>query len=224
MPKYRINPDDPRPAYLQLYHQLRDDITGGFYPCGSRLPSKRTLAEDTGTSVITTEEVQEAVVNGPTTYRVLPGITRTVVTNTATGVSRTAATSDETGAQIARTPSGTSGTAGGTDNNIAAGTDKGAAAGTDTGTAVSAENGTEAAGAADAADGAGSGKSQDVSIDGVQADDLQTPQGNIKLDQADADSHSVRKTVLLIIGSAAAVVCAAAVILRVRRSRTGRRH
>lgn len=168
------------------------------------------------TSVITTEEVQEAVVNGPTTYRVLPGITRTVVTNTATGVSRTAATSDETGAQIARTPSGTSGTAVGTDNNIAAGTD--------TGTAVSAENGTEAAGAADAADGAGSGKSQDVSIDGVQADDLQTPQGNIKLDQADADSHSVRKTVLLIIGIAAAVVCAAAVILRVRRSRTGRRH
>lgn len=168
------------------------------------------------TSVITTEEVQEVVVNGPTTYRVLPGITRTVVTNTATGVSTTAATNDETGAPIGGTASGTAVTGGGTDN--------GAAAGTGTGTPAAAENGAEGSGTADAAGGAGSDESQDVSIDGVQADDLQTPQGNIKLDQADTDSHLAKRTVLLIIGIAAAIVCAAAVILRVGRSRAGRKH
>ena len=44
-----------RPAYLQLYYQLREDIVNRVYPYHSKLPSKRTLAEDTGTSVITVE-------------------------------------------------------------------------------------------------------------------------------------------------------------------------
>ena len=55
MSKYKISPKDPRSAYLQLYTQLRDDITRGIYAFGGRLPSKRTLAADTGTSVITTD-------------------------------------------------------------------------------------------------------------------------------------------------------------------------
>ena len=43
------------PAYLRLYRRLRDDIVGGIYPYGSRLPSKRTVAEEAGLSVMTVE-------------------------------------------------------------------------------------------------------------------------------------------------------------------------
>ena len=43
------------PAYLQLYRLLRSDITRGVYPPGSRLPSKRLLAEELGLSHITVE-------------------------------------------------------------------------------------------------------------------------------------------------------------------------
>ena len=38
---------------MQLYEQLRGDIVGGAYAYGTRLPSKRLLAEEAGTSVIT---------------------------------------------------------------------------------------------------------------------------------------------------------------------------
>ena len=44
-----------KPAYMQLYEQLRADVTGGVYAYGSKLPSKRLLAEETGVSVITAE-------------------------------------------------------------------------------------------------------------------------------------------------------------------------
>ena len=53
--KYRIDLQSPRSAYLQLYHQLREDIVSGVYPNGRKLPSKRLLAEQTGVSVITVE-------------------------------------------------------------------------------------------------------------------------------------------------------------------------
>ncbi len=53
--KYRISENDGRPAYLQLYSQLRDDIVSGAYPFGAKLPSKRLFAEETGVSVITVE-------------------------------------------------------------------------------------------------------------------------------------------------------------------------
>ena len=33
------------PAYMQLYHRLKNDVTTQSYPFGSRLPSKRALAE-----------------------------------------------------------------------------------------------------------------------------------------------------------------------------------
>ncbi|MBQ5781790.1 MAG: aminotransferase class I/II-fold pyridoxal phosphate-dependent enzyme, partial [Oscillospiraceae bacterium] len=42
-------------AYIQLYEQLRKDIVEGVYPYGTRLPSKRILAEETGVSVITVQ-------------------------------------------------------------------------------------------------------------------------------------------------------------------------
>ena len=42
-------------AYLQLYHQLRDDIISGAFGYNSKLPSKRVLSEKTGASIITVE-------------------------------------------------------------------------------------------------------------------------------------------------------------------------
>ena len=44
-----------RPVYLQLYGQIRDDILNGVYAYNSKLPSKRSLAEETGVSTVTVE-------------------------------------------------------------------------------------------------------------------------------------------------------------------------
>ncbi len=43
------------PLYMQLYLRLRDDITGGVFSEGEKLPSKRTLAEKNGISVVSVE-------------------------------------------------------------------------------------------------------------------------------------------------------------------------
>lgn len=53
--KYHIDDTSGEKAYLQLYYQLRKDITDGLYPLGTRMPSKRILAEESGVSVITVE-------------------------------------------------------------------------------------------------------------------------------------------------------------------------
>ncbi len=45
--------------YLKIYEQLKKEIIAGVYPYGSRLPSKRTLAEEMGTSVIPVEHAYE---------------------------------------------------------------------------------------------------------------------------------------------------------------------
>lgn len=52
---YPIHPENTEPVYLQLYGFLRRDIIGGVYPSGSRLPSKRTIAAETGLSILTVE-------------------------------------------------------------------------------------------------------------------------------------------------------------------------
>nr|MBQ4319946.1 PLP-dependent aminotransferase family protein [Clostridia bacterium] len=44
-----------RPVYLQLYKQIRDDIVDEIYPYNTKLPSKRSLAEETGVSTVTVE-------------------------------------------------------------------------------------------------------------------------------------------------------------------------
>ena len=44
---------------MQLYLQIRTDIIHGVYQYGDKLPSKRTLAEETFTSVITVEHAYE---------------------------------------------------------------------------------------------------------------------------------------------------------------------
>lgn len=52
---YRIDREGHIPAYLQLYRQLRADIVAGVYPFGTKLPSKRLLAEELSVSTITVE-------------------------------------------------------------------------------------------------------------------------------------------------------------------------
>ena len=44
-----------KPAYVQLYQKLVDDIVSDAYLFGTRLPSKRVISADTGLSVITVE-------------------------------------------------------------------------------------------------------------------------------------------------------------------------
>jgi len=52
---YHIDPRSSLPAYMQLYKLIVQDIISEVYPYGSRLPSKRTIAEETGVSVVTVE-------------------------------------------------------------------------------------------------------------------------------------------------------------------------
>ena len=52
--KYMIDKNS-RPVYLQLYKAIRDDIIAGNYPLNTKLPSKRSLSEETGVSTITVE-------------------------------------------------------------------------------------------------------------------------------------------------------------------------
>lgn len=42
-------------AYIKIYEKIRDEIVRGAYKYGDRLPSKRTVCQDFGTSVITAE-------------------------------------------------------------------------------------------------------------------------------------------------------------------------
>ena len=51
----QIDRDSGECAYTQLYRQLRAAIVSGALPAGGRLPSKRSLAEETGLSLITVE-------------------------------------------------------------------------------------------------------------------------------------------------------------------------
>lgn len=53
--KYSLDSNSNKKAYMQLYEQLRADIINSIYKYGDKLPSKRTLAAETLTSVITVE-------------------------------------------------------------------------------------------------------------------------------------------------------------------------
>ena len=52
--KYKVDKNN-RPVYLQIYQQIKDDIINGNYPYHTKLPSKRLLADETGTSTVTIE-------------------------------------------------------------------------------------------------------------------------------------------------------------------------
>ena len=53
--KYYVDLNKEEFAYMQLYRQMKKDIVDGVLSFGSKLPSKRLLAEETGVSVITVE-------------------------------------------------------------------------------------------------------------------------------------------------------------------------
>lgn len=42
-------------AYMKIYRHIKRDIVDGIYPYGAKLPSKRTIASESGVSVITAE-------------------------------------------------------------------------------------------------------------------------------------------------------------------------
>ena len=164
--------------------------------------------------VITREEVQEVTVtDGGTTYRVLPGITRTVMLNTDTGVSTVLSTNDSTGAAIAPVAPGS--VSNGTENNSESST----AANTENGNGASDETTSDADAGKDTNTAEADKDSGDVSIDGVQADEIQNPESNIKLN-SDKDKNSTRHLVILVIGLAALAVCAFFIVLLVRRRKS----
>ena len=53
--RYKTDKNSGEKAYMQLYYQLREDITSGVYAYGAKLPSKRLLSEEACVSVITAE-------------------------------------------------------------------------------------------------------------------------------------------------------------------------
>jgi len=57
--RYTIDPRAHKPAYLQLYEQLRADITAGVYPFDTKAPSKRLLAEEMHLSLATVEHAYQ---------------------------------------------------------------------------------------------------------------------------------------------------------------------
>jgi len=57
--KYSIDHSSGTSAYIQLYTLIRTDIVNSVYQYGSKLPSKRILAEETQTSVITVSHAYE---------------------------------------------------------------------------------------------------------------------------------------------------------------------
>ena len=61
--QYTIDKKKEESAYLQLYHAIRKDIADKVLPIGTRLPSKRTMAQETGVSVITVEHAYQLLLD-----------------------------------------------------------------------------------------------------------------------------------------------------------------
>ena len=53
--KYRVEKSIKKPAYMQIYSQIKADIVNKVIKYGEKLPSKRLLCAETGVSVITAE-------------------------------------------------------------------------------------------------------------------------------------------------------------------------
>ena len=52
---YKIDLENKKPAYLQLYEQVKNDIINKIYPYGTKLPSKRTMCAELNISTVTVE-------------------------------------------------------------------------------------------------------------------------------------------------------------------------
>ena len=60
---YNLKKDRKTPLYLGLYDGVREDIRSGVIPAGSRLPSRRSLAEHLGVSVVTVDGAYRLLVD-----------------------------------------------------------------------------------------------------------------------------------------------------------------
>lgn len=61
--KYILDSNLRTPVYQQLYLQIREDIVNGIYPIGSKLPSKRVIALNCDTSLITVEHAYALLID-----------------------------------------------------------------------------------------------------------------------------------------------------------------
>lgn len=174
------------------------------------------------TATITRERVEVITLSdGTTVYNVIPGITRTVVTYTDNGTRSVAATEDATGEQIAEAVA-----AGGNANGNSAA--NGNAAGSANGNENSAADNTGGSNGTGTTENSSSGSEEngnthDTTIDGVQADEIQTPESNIQLDSKPDKNSIVKRIVLIAVGLAAAAVCIFAVMILIRRRKSGNR-
>ena len=60
---YQVDRQSSESAYMQIYRQLREEIINGTLKTGAKLPSKRALAEEIGTSVITVEHAYALLID-----------------------------------------------------------------------------------------------------------------------------------------------------------------
>ena len=61
--RYVIDKTSGDAAYLQLYRLLKQDIIAGVYKSGSKMPSKRIIAAETGVSTITAEHAYALLID-----------------------------------------------------------------------------------------------------------------------------------------------------------------
>lgn len=141
-----------------------------------------------------------------TTYTFIPGITRIIVTNPTTGTTTEAGVEGTNGTQIASnipTPAGNINAANG--NNGTANDSSNAG-----NTNSSEQSSSEIAGAEEGTD---------TTIDGVNIDEIQTPQGNLKLNEK--RNNTTRRLIGALIAALAAILVLYIVIANKRRQDPG---
>lgn len=57
-----MDKEQKQKKYLEIYESVRQDIIHGIYSPGAKLPSKRTMADEKGTSIITVEHAYELLI------------------------------------------------------------------------------------------------------------------------------------------------------------------
>ena len=120
--------------------------------------------KDVNFYTIKTEIIHEAeILDGHITYVIVPGVTRTIITQVGTGISRPVQVNDNTGAEIGNNGDANANGANGGDAN-----------------------------------GGDANGGTDTSIDGIDTDEIQTPQANIKLDEKNGNNFPVVPIVMAV--------------------------
>ena len=63
MMHYQLDKQRSESAYMQIYRQLREEIISGTLKAGTKLPSKRALAEELNVSIITVEHAYALLID-----------------------------------------------------------------------------------------------------------------------------------------------------------------